>query len=648
MSKMVADFLIALIYITVVWLIGQWTIGRLFVDMTYGNYRLISFATGFAELTLLSTFLYFTCRMPVQIIRVIWVVLGVIALIDFIRRHEIKRADLAIPGMVLVLWLVLLIPGILGRDQYYVYRGNCTDQQTYVEETVALSMHSIGWYESRTKEEIELVSDVLWRGYNWAVKDRPSAGLMIAVMRANPAGEIYWVVYLYRMFVQAMIMTALLYLFGSVLERQECKAGWQKMIWLLAAALYCVGLWGQLQYDIDAVSQMSSIAVMTTLTAVFSQYSQEIIENKIWNKKLYFLVILLAAAGLALYLESALVHGALYLVAGILLLIRTKQKLDWKRIGQLAGIPVIALGVLFLVNYRIAAFLAGQINSSVSDGRQAWANYFNTWWLGKHGVDDGRIKGPISRLANCIVSTSGMYNMTVNYERYYGLVSILMTGIVALLALLVVFCIIRPIFRKMQQSVWLLWIVTFTGIVIVAGMCVDAKYWSAGKLLYYISPYLYTFLCIPALQINKCKGIVEKLALCLSIVLLFSNGKMVLEKCNDVRVNWSCLGYRGTYPSDMIPGLKMTTDFTFDTEELEGIDGVVIHDLSMVSDYQFYLQYLKVKLTCAGIPWIPENDVNYYQDTVEISAKRVLEGNIATLEAVQNEKGKYEIRIIRE
>lgn len=648
MGGMAADFIIALLYIIVVWLVGQCTISRLLEEKAYGDSRLLSFAVGFAELTLLSTFFYFTCKMPVQAIRVIWAVLAVAALVDLIRRRELKKADLPVLVMVLGLWLILLIPGILGGDQYYVYRGNCTDQQTYVEETVALSTHSIGWYESRTGEEIELVSDVLWRGYKWAVKDRPSAGLMIAVMRANPAGEIYWVVYLYRMFMQAIILTSLLYLFGSVLDQKEDRSVWQKLIWLLAAALYCVGLWGQLQYDIDAVSQMSSIAVLTALTALFFQYAQEIIENQVWNKKLYFLVILLAAAGLALYLESSLVHGTLYLASGILLLIRTKKKLDWKRTGQLAGIPVIALGLLILSNYRIVTFLIGQINTSVSDGRQEWANYFNAWWLGKHGIDTGRIKGPISKWANGIVSTSGMYNMTVNYQRHYGLTSMLLTGIVALLALLVVFCLVRPFFRKMQQSVWLLWVVTLTGVVIVAGMCVDAKYWSAGKLLYYISPYLYTFLCVPALQVGKCKGVVEKLALCLAAVLLFSNGKMVLEKCNDVRVNWACLGYRGNYPSDMIPGLKMTTDFNFDTEELEGIDGVVIRDLSMVSDHQFYLQYLKVKLTCAGIPWIPENDINYYQDPVETSAKRTLQGNLATLEAVQNEAGRYEIRIVKE
>lgn len=448
------------------------------------------------------------------------------------------------------------------------------------------------------------------------------------------------------MFVQAMILTALLYLFDSVLRKKEPRSSWQNMIWLLAATLYCVGLWGQLQYDIDAVSQMSSIAVLTTLTAMFFQYAQNVIQNREWNKSIYFLVILLASAGLTLYLESALVHGAVYLVAGILLLIRSRQKLDWKCMVQLAGIPTIALGLLFLANYRIVTFLAGQINSSVSDERQSWASYFNTWWLGKYGVAEGRIKGSISRLANCIVSTAGMYNMTVNYERYYGIAAMVLTGIVVLLAFLILFCIVRPIFYKMQLSVWLLWIVTFIGVLIVIGMCIDAKYWSAGKLLYYISPYLFTFLCIPALQFDKCKGIVEKLALCLAIILLFSNGKMVLQKCNDVRVNWACLGYRGTYPSDMIPGLKMTTDFTFDTKDLEGIDGVAIRDLCMISDYQFYLQYLKVKLTCAGIAWIPENDINYYRDVIDISSKRVLEGNIAILEAAQNDRGRYEIKVV--
>lgn len=645
---MAADFVIALLYIIIVWLTGQWTVNRLLAKTRDGSYRLLSLVTGFAELTLVSTFGYFTCRLPVGAIRAVWCVLAAAALIDLIRRHEIGKEDLLVPGMVSVLWLVLLLPGILGGDQYYVYRGNCTDQQTYVEETVALSMHPIGWYESRTREEIELVSDVLWRGYNWAVKDRPSAGLMIAVMRANPAGEIYWVVYLYRMFVQALILTALLYLFGVVLGERQARPVWQSVIWLLAAALYCVGLWGQLQYDIDAVSQMSSIAVLTALTAVFFQYAQEVIEGRAWNRRLYILVVLLASAGLALYLESALMHGALYLITGVCLLLRTRSRLDAKRAVQLAGIPVLALSILIIVNYRITSFLAGQINSSVSDGRQAWANYFNTWWLGKHGIDEGRIKGPVSRLANCIVSTSGMYNMTVNYERYSGLISMAFTGLVALLALLVVFCIVRPLFRRMEQSVWMLWVMTLAGIVIVVGMCVDAKYWSGGKLLYYISPYLYTFLCIPALRVRQCRGMAEKLALCLAAVLLFSNAKMVLEKCNDVRVNWACLGYRGTYPSDMIPGLKMTTDFNFDTDDLEGIDGVYIRDLSMVSDYQFYLQYLKVKLTCVGISWIPENDVNYYQDPVEVSAERTLRGNIATLEAVQNEAGRYEIRIVRE
>lgn len=645
---MAADFLIALLYIIIVWIFGQWTVKRLIAERAYGDCRLLSFATGFAELTLLSTFLYFTCKMPVQAIRIIWLVLGVLALIDLIRRQEMKKKDIVIIGMVLGLWLILLIPGIVGGDQYYVYRGNCTDQQTYIEETVALSTHSIGWYESRTREEIEMVSDVLWRGYRWAVKDRPSAGLMIAVMRANPFGEIYWVAYLYRMFVQAIIMASLLYLFGSILDKKEQRTVWQWLMWPLVAALYCAGLWGQLQYDIDAVSQMSSIAVLTALTAVFFQYAQDVVMHKIWNYRLYFLVILLAAAGLALYLESALVHGALYLIAGIALLIRTRQKLDVKCVGQLAGIPVIALGALFLANYRIVTFLAGQINSSVSDERQAWANYFNTWWLGKYGIDEGRIKGPISRLANCIVSTSGMYNMTVNYERYYGVAAITLTGIVLLLALLVIFCIARPFFHKMQQPEWMLWVVTITGIVIVAGMCVDAKNWSAGKLLYYISPYLYTFLCVPFLRIEKCKGAVEKLALCLAVILLFSNGKMVLERCNDVRVNWAGLGYRGTYPSDMIPGLKMTTDFTFDAEELKGIDGVVIRDLSMVSDYQFYLQYLKVKLTCAGIPWTAEKDIDYYQDEVEVSSKRMLQGELAVLEAVKNEADRYEIQIIKE
>lgn len=644
---MVLDFIVALIYIGIVWCLGQWTAGCLFDREKERNAYLLSFVLGFSELTLLSTFLYFTCRLPIQAIRVVWLLLGCAALIDILRRRSVKREALFVLIGVIGLWLVMLIPGLMGGDQYYVYRGNCTDQQTYVEETVALSMHSIGWYESRTREEIETVSDVLWRGYRWAVKDRPSAGMMIAVMRANPSGEIYWVVYLYRKFVQAMIATALLYLFGAVVESGERRSLVQRLIWIAAAALYCVGFWGQIQYDIDAVSQMSSIAVLTALTAVFIQYALELVEEreKEWDKQRYLLMILFAAAGLALYLESALVHAALYLAAGILLLLCSRRKLQWKQVVQLAGIPIIALGLLVLANYRIMSFLMGQINSSVSDARQSWADYFNRWWLGRHGIDSGRITEPVSRVTNCIISTSGMYNITVNYERYYGITALFLTGLAVLLTILILFCLLRPLVKHMERSIWMMWLIMIIGIVIVVGMCIGGKNWSAGKLLYYVSPYLYAFLCIPVLRIKDCRGVVEKLALVLAVLMLLSNVKIVLERCKDVKVNYAGLGYRGNYPSDMIPGLKMFAKFTFDTHQLEGIDGVVIDDLSMVSDYQFYLQYLKVKLTCAEIPWTYENDLNYYGQPVDSSTYRNLTGNLATLEAVPDENDRYEIVI---
>ena len=190
----------------------------------------------------------------------------------------------------------------------------------------------------------------------------------------------------------------------------------------------------------------------------------------------------------------------------------------------------------------------------------------------------------------------------------------------------------------------MLWTLVLTGAVIVIGMCVGNKYWSAGKLLYYVSPYWYAFLCLPLLQIENRRKLTARLAVFLAVVMLFSNAKMVLARAYDTKVNWACSGYRGNYPSDMIPGLKHWAKFTFDTEEVKEVDGVVIRNLEMVSDHQFYLQYLKVKLTCAEIPFIPENDVNYYGDKVGVSEKRSLEGNILTLEAVADENGRYEIR----
>lgn len=641
---MILDFIGALFYIGIVYVVGQRTVKWLYKEENDLSADWLSFAVGFAELTIVSTFLYFTCRMPVQTIRIVWLLLGGVSVISLIKRKLFDRSGTAVLGCVAGLWLIMLLPGLIGGDQYYVYRGNCSDQQTYVEETVAMSMYPIGWYESRTEEQIGKESDVLWRGYQWMVHDRPSAGLMIAVLRWNGAGEIYWVVYLFRMFVQTMILPSLFYLFQTVTKQRTGKYRMWTAVEIVAAALYCAGFWGQIQYDIDAVSQMSSIAVLTALTAVFFQYMQGMADGEAWNSRQYVLLVLLASAGLALYLESALVHGALYLLCGLLLFVRERKKPGWKRGIQTVCIPILSLLTAVASNYRIMGFLKGQINSSVDDGRQAWADYFNRWWLGRYGIDDGRITGPVSRLVNCILSVSGMYNMTVNYDRYYGFAALVLTGLAVLLACLVLFCLVRPAFEKTERTAWMLWTLVLTGAVIVIGMCVGNKYWSAGKLLYYISPYWYAFLCMPLLQTENRRKLTATLAVFLAVVMLFSNAKMVLERAYDTKINWACSGYRGNYPSDMIPGLKHWAKFTFDIEEVKEADGVMIRNLEMVSDHQFYLQYLKVKLTCAEIPFIPENDVNYYGDNVGVSEKRSLEGNILTLEAVADENGRYEIR----
>lgn len=248
-------------------------------------------------------------------------------------------------------------------------------------------------------------------------------------------------------------------------------------------------------------------------------------------------------------------------------------------------------------------------------------------------------------MINFVVSLFGMYNITVNYEVFSGKKALVLTGVVGLAAVLMIFCLFRFCIRKEGRPVKALWVLTLTGMAIVLGMVAARKYWSAGKLLYYISPYLYAFLCIPLLRKCLQRQWTERIALCGAVLMLAANGEMVLERVYDMKVNYACAGYRGNYPSDMIGGLKPMVKFDFNTEELDGVGGVIIEDLSVLSDYQFFLQYLKVKLTHVHIPYQVENDINYYQQPLDISDSRILTGNIKIIRLVQNDDGRYQVNI---
>lgn len=642
---MIRNFLLALMYIYIIWCTGQCIISLTQYSKAHKYICWLSFSVGFSILILLSTFCYFTCKLPVDIIRLIWLGLGCISTFLLIKKRQIGKRELQVFLLVLTLFLFLLVPGILRKDQYYVYRGNCTDQQTYMEETVAISLHPISWYENHTEDEIAIESDVLLRGYKWMTSDRPSAGLMIAILCETGIGEIYFIAYLYRMFVQALIAPALIYLFYVLFNCIDKHTKIQKLCWFTVATLYCIGFWGQIQYDIDAVSQMSCIAVLISLTAIFLQYITNPIHNI--NEEAFYLVsmILLASAGLIIYLENALIHGALYLITILTMILWGKIKVKKEHLC-LTIVPPAAFGILLFTNYRIMHFFTGQIGTSMSDTRQSWASYFNAWQLGKYGISSNTILSPISKFSNYVVSTFGMYNITVNYSTYSGKRAILLTSLVAIVAILIILTFFRFFFKKTGIVINSFWILTLVGIFIMLCMVALQKPWSAGKLLYYISPYLYTFLCIPVLHLCSKKDFTEKLAFCTAIILLLANTKMVFERAYDIKVNYACTGFRGNYPSDMIGGLKPMVIFDFDTTELENVDGVIIDDLSILSDYQFYLQYLKTKLTHAHIPFYVINDTDYYQNPLEISNQRTLQGTVKKLSLSQNNDGRYTIQFI--
>ena len=77
---MILDFFGALLYIGIVFAVGQWTVKWLYKNEGDESADWLSFAAGFAEMTVLSTFLYFTCHMSVQLIRIVWLLSGGAAL----------------------------------------------------------------------------------------------------------------------------------------------------------------------------------------------------------------------------------------------------------------------------------------------------------------------------------------------------------------------------------------------------------------------------------------------------------------------------------------------------------------------------------------------------------------------------------------
>ena len=621
---MIYNYFGTLLFLFIVWAIGLslLKVSKL-SQIGYHNMHYISVPIGIATCAVIASALYLALGCSMELVRVGYAVVAVAAGVVLVWKKVEKREWIGFAVMA-GLFSIMILPGVIHGDKYYVHRGNIYDQYFYLAEVVYMSLHDLQYGISEMMEA-EYVSDVLVSGYNWIHSDRPVTPLLCASLCGKSWGNVFFQAYLFLMLALSSVFGAMKLAWEMLTEKTQAVVNKRKkskkvlpqsqislrrkeLIGSMMALLYVWGFYGQIQYDIDAWSQLVSMSGLVTFACLYFVVLSDLLNGRPALAVGRYLVLLLLGTGLFLmYPENTILHGGIVVVISVVMWLAKRCRISWKTLILLASLPVGIIVIAALIDFSTVEFALIQIDTSGSDVRQSWASYFDRYWLGYHTFAAGEgMGGAVKKLLSFVVSVCGMFMITPDHTRVSPIVVQLWVLVLAVICVCIIILLLQALrtsFRNAVQMEKRSMLLGFAliGLAAFGFMVLREKYWSAGKLLLYVSPYLYLLLAEPlggALLKYEVHSQKHMRRCMLGVSGLFVACQLLFAglRIYDTVVNEDCTGYLGNYPSDQAPYLKQTFSYDFEPElyREEDVLAIVVED-------PWYQDYVKIALTYEGI-----------------------------------------------
>lgn len=607
---MIFNYLGTVLFISAAWITGLTALKLTGIEEKgYRFYSYISIPVGITIYAVTATLIYLRLGLPISAVRLSYALLALVS-VAILRKKKVNMTEIKGLTAQLLLFTIMLLPGIFCGEKYYVHRGNIYDHYFYLSEVVYMCLQklSYGWKEM---PNITNVSEILTAGFAGIHSDRPTTPLLCASLAARGWGSIFFQAYLYLIMVWSATWGAFMFAMELFTKGWKSKSSSSPgLLQGILSILYLWGFYGQIQYDINAWSQLTAMGSLLAYVCIYLLILADLLKSSTIGFRQYLLLWLMGVGLFLIYPENTMIHGALLLGVSLCLWLGQKSRLSGKSVAALAALPLLIVAVSALLDFSAVRFAVFQVNSAGDDIRQSWASYFNRYWLGYFPyVDSWGWRSGVKKLIAFIPSVFGMFLLAPDYGLQTKVLKFAwMSG--AILVICGIFILLgkqavrirRQWAKKEAEYNQAFLLMTVMGMAIFLFMLLEKKYWSAGKLLLYVSPYIYLVMVEPFFRFvrerERSKGITASVTVVISCLFLACQMFMTGMRAYDAAANPDGTGYLGNYPSDQMPYLKEKYPYGFHAENYRDTATVAVN-----IDDNWYQDYIEIALTYEGIPF---------------------------------------------
>ena len=622
------------------YIIMAWTVGLAILKISglekaeYKSLPYLSIPVGTTVSAIISALIYLMLGQAVMVIRIAYGILFIAALIFLIYKKTKKQEFLSLI-VIIGIFLIMSIPGLLKGEKLYVHKGNIYDHYFYVSEVIYMCQHPF-------KYGVDLFSkgalpDVLEYGF-WTIKnDRPTTPLLCAVLAGKSWGSIFFQTYLFNMLNLSSAIGSMF--FAIELLSSGYKKKRNEIIGFLLAVIYIFGFYGQIQYDINAWPQQTCLACLIAYICIFAVTVKELKDNKFYIPR-WLLLMIMGGGMFLIYPENTFVHGAILIASTLMIVAMGRFKVKLSTVFMLIAVPIGILLVVAAADWDTFRFSLTQVASGESEVRQSWAGYFNQYWYGYFPFYDSSSYPVhiIKRFLALVPAIAGMYFIAPFYgaeSKILLLLWILLDFVISagIIALIIRFAL-NPaglIKEEKYEEKQFISCVLVLGLAFFAYYFLKNKEWSAGKVLLYISPYIYLALISPIVRpINGEKLSVKKplylFVTITSFVFITAQTGFIGARIVNIFENENGTGYLGTYPSDQAPYLKETFDYDFDASVYKD------KQVAVCIDDPWYQSYIEMCLSYEDIQYYSIPDYRFIYNSLREIQPELNDGDIIITE----------------
>ncbi len=269
----------------------------------------------------------------------------------------------------------------------------------------------------------------------------------------------------------------------------------------------------------------------------------------------YFAVVALLVFGsVYLYPEELL------LILGSLLASATITRLLGYRLDGAAVISSAVLAGVATCAFRWQSTF-GYVLTEVSDrGAKDWWRHFDKFYFGQCFPYSYPTQFTVSSLVDGTAGLFGLYFLTP-FASFSTTVSFLVRALLAAWIFGLVACAAKAFVDRVDQKLIMLLLIAFSIVGVAAALCLVGHYWTAGKVISYLAPYLILFVCLPLFSEKRFSRFPYRVpAVLLVVIEIMFGAYRPIAAANPTGIH-----YDGAfYPSIQDPNWKTNIDWRID------------------------------------------------------------------------------------